>query len=382
MEDIKLKILVVHNAWEGSKKTSAVDIWRIWRPINELKKHTSWQIDEMPTFIKGIEKYKDSDEFTSEELERAAEHLGKYDIIWSTYFTNPSFYTLLRVVHAKYGTKFVMDVDDDIFAIKLDNPVWLRLTDENVYHMQCMVRDVDYLTTTTEELAEIFRERRPDRSADSVMVIPNFIGDDYKHEPLANKNPVIGYFGGSSHFFDLDKSHAIDALERIMHDNKQVRFESCGMIVEQYLPKARHTYNEGKQGFGWINEVFPRLNYDISLAPIDDSRFSAGKSMIKWMEATRMGSAVIATNYGPYKHLKDGHNALLVENTTEAWYEAMDKLLKDEKLRKRLVENARKDLEEYRIENKWSVIANMFRKVGRRDSKLLIPSTKILTDMV
>lgn len=359
-----MKILAVHNVRDDNKKTSAVDIWRIWRPIRELKKHVDWQIDEQPTFIKGIEKYKDATEFTHEELDKAAEHLGQYDIIWSTYFTNPTFYTLLRVVNARYGTKFILDVDDDMFAIKLDNPIWLKLTDENIFHMQCMIRDADYVTTTTEQLAHIFRERREDKSAESVMVIPNYIADDYKHEPFDNGNKIeIGYFGGSSHFNDLDKSGAIEAIEKIMHENKDVHFTTVGMVIEKYIPRGRYTYNEGAQGHGWINDVFPKLNFDIAIAPIDRSRFSMGKSNIKWQEATRMGAAFVGTNFGPYADLKNGVQALLVENTQDDWYEALNKLVKSQKLRKTLLEQSQKELELWRLEVNWPQHKEMFEKV-------------------
>jgi glycosyltransferase involved in cell wall biosynthesis len=358
-----MKILAVHNVSEGSKKTKAVDIWRIYRPIQHLKKNTDWQIDEQPTFIKGIEKYKDAQEFTPEELEKAAKHLGQYDIIWSTYFTNPTFYTLLRVVNAKYGTKFVLDVDDDLFAIKLDNPIWLKLTDENVWHMQCMVRDADYITTTTERLAHVIRERR-DQHDDTVFVLPNYIGDDYKNDPIDNgEEIVIGYFGGSSHFNDLDNSGAIEAVQKIMHENKNVRFVSCGMPIEKYLPKQRYSYDEGAPGLAWITDVFPRLNFDIAIAPIDNSRFSQCKSNIKWQESTRMGAAFVGSNIGPYSDLANGVNSLLVKNAQEDWYKALKKLVDDPRLRKTLVDQARKDLELWRVEVNWPHYVEVFKAV-------------------
>ncbi len=114
-EDL-IKILAVHGIDKKVllNRQKAVDLWRIARPIRELKKHVDWQIDEQVSFIPEIEKYKDLKDFTSEELEKAAEKLGEYDIIWSTYFANPTTYVLLKVVQEKYGTKFVMDVDDDL----------------------------------------------------------------------------------------------------------------------------------------------------------------------------------------------------------------------------------------------------------------------------
>lgn len=361
-----MKVLAVHGiGWDKKKlhKEKAVDLWRIKRPIDELKKHVDWQIDEQPTFIQGIEKYKDKDEFTSEELEKAAKHLGQYDIIWSTYFTNPSFYALLRAVNARYGTKFVLDIDDDMFGIKEDNPIWLKLSHENIFHMQCMIRDADYITTTTERLAHVIRERR-EQPPETVFVIPNYINDEYQHGPFDNNGQImIGYFGGSSHYNDLHESGALDAVQKIMHEHKNVRFTTVGMVVDKYIPKARYTYNPGMQGRGWIDKIFPSLDFDISIAPIDGSRFSECKSNIKWQESTRMGAAFVASNIGPYADLHTGVNALLVKNTAEDWYKALNKLVESHKLRKTLVEQAQKDLKFWRMEVNYPQLIEVFKAV-------------------
>jgi len=370
-----MKILAIHGiGWDKKqlKKEKAVDLWRIKRPIDELKKHVDWQIDEWSTLIPEIQKYNGVEEFSAEELESAAKKLGEYDIIWSIYFTNPVFYSLLRAVHARYGTRFVMDVDDDLFSIKIDNPVWLKLSDENVYHMQCMVRDVDYITTTTEELAQTLRSKRPDKKPESVIVVPNFIPDTYKHEPIDNgEDIVIGYMGGSSHIFDIDKSGMVEAVEKIMHEDKRVKFVSCGMPVEKYLPKGRYTYLEGAPSTDFVDKVFPELNFDISVAPLEECIFANGKSNIKWQESTRMGSAFVATNTGPYKTLNNGFNCLLVKNTPEDWYRALKRLVDKPDLRKKLVATAQHDLNSNRLEVNGHRIQSAFEFI-RKDSSVIL----------
>jgi glycosyltransferase involved in cell wall biosynthesis len=360
-----MKILAIHSVWGDDKKTKAVDMWRIWRPIRELRKHVDWQIDEQPTLIKEIANYADKQEFTDGELEKAAQQLGEYDVIWLTYFSNPTFYTLLRVVQARYGTRFILDVDDDLFSIKLDNPVWLKLTDDNVYHMQCMVRDADYLTTTTEDLAKVLRERRGQKP-ETVFVIPNYISDDYQHEPINSGEIIrIGYFGGSSHINDLYSTGLLEALEKLMHEYKHLHVETCGIPIETYLPKARYTYNPGAAGQAWVTDVFPRLNYDIALGPLEVCPFADGKSDIKWQESTRMGAAFVATNTGPYKYLKNEVNCLLVDNDVDKWYIALKRLVERPTLRKVLVDNARKDLLRRRLETNWGGLKRVLEMVAR-----------------
>lgn len=176
-----MKILAVHSVgWLGddTERESGVDLWRIYRPLEELKKHVDWQIDYQPTFIYGFENYKDRKEFTEEEMAKAAEKLGSYDIIFSSYQPDPGASALLDYVQAHYGTKFVLDVDDDMFSVNPHNPFWTIVDDWGVFVMQRMIRTQKYLTTTTQVLKERFGKRNEVNG--KVYVMPNFIPDTYQ----------------------------------------------------------------------------------------------------------------------------------------------------------------------------------------------------------
>ena len=153
-----MKILAIHNVGlTDNSKESAVAIWRIWRPLEELKKHVDWQIDYQRTFIKDIEKYKDLSEFTNEEVEAAGKHLGQYDIVFSSYHADAAAHSLMGAVSKIYGTKFILDDDDNSFAIDPTNPFWSVMTDDHAFVMQRICRTSEYVCTTTESLAETFR---------------------------------------------------------------------------------------------------------------------------------------------------------------------------------------------------------------------------------
>lgn len=363
-----MKILAIHSIFEDNQKMSAVDIWRVWRPLRELAKHTGWQIDAQPTFIKGLEEYKDESEFTEHELARAVEHLGQYDIVFSSYFPDHTPYTLMKVVKDRHGTQFVLDVDDNMFAVNEDNPFWTKVGHKQVWWMQAMIRDCDWLVTTTDVLANEFRARRaqePDNKApESVFVIPNYISADYQHPPLHN-DPwlVIGYFGGASHFYDLNESGVMPAIEKLMHEHKNIRLKAVGIPAAHYVPVKRYDFVDGKRGMGWITEVFPTLNMDIAIAPILDNAFNHGKSDIKYQEATAAHAAFVGSRIGPYQALHNGVNCLLVDNTQESWYKALKKLVEKPKLRQILLENATRDIRSRLIENNWMKYKRMFEQV-------------------
>lgn len=365
-----MKILGVGSAiLPNPDKQSQVDHWRIYRPLQELAKHVDWQIEHSPTFIPSFEKYQSKEEFTKEEMEKAFETLSQYDIIFSSYHPDPTAWTMLQVLEKRRGTQFVMDVDDDMFGINPDNPFWLKMTHEKVYWMQRMIANNHWITTPSETLAERFRERRPDFPADTVTAIPNYIADVYQHPPFDNGDKlVIGYMGGASHYADLHDTGVLEAIQKLMHENKNVHFKCVGQLVDTYLPRARVHREDGKRGTMFFDEVFPSLKMDIAVAPLLDNIFNRGKSNIKWQEMTRAGSVVVASDVGPYKDLKDGVNALLVkEHTPEAWYKALKQVVDRPKLRQILLENAQKDVMlNWRLENEgnWKKYKELFERVN------------------
>jgi hypothetical protein len=359
-----MKILVIHtNLNPDQEKHSAVDAWRLVRPIRELRKHTDWQIDEQPTLIPDFAKYKDKSEFTNEEMEAAFKHVCSYDIVFSSYQANPTMFTLLQVARDKVGTQYIMDVDDDMFAINPDNPIWTKMTDEKVYFMQRMIATNAWISTTTEELAKRFRERRTG-TPNTVFVNPNFINEDYQHPSFNNGDKmVVGYFGGSTHYKDIHNTGFLPALERVMHEHKNVYFKSVGMIIDHYLPKARVIIDDGKKGDAWLKELYPSLNFDISVGPLLDNIFNRGKSDIKWQESTRMGSLFVCSDVGPYSNL-DNRVALKTKNTEQDWYAALKKAVTAIEYRKQTVLMAQAVLKhENRLEDNWRYYKRMFETV-------------------
>lgn len=273
---------------------------------------------------------------------------------------------MLKVLEEKYGVQYIMDIDDDMFSINPDNPFWQKMTDEKCYWMQCMIRDNTWISTTTPELAKVFRDRR-DQPEDSVFINPNYITDDYKQNSFDNGDKiVIGYFGGSSHYADIHETGMVEAMQKIMHENKNVYFKAVGMPIESYLPRKRYSFVEGKRFNGWMNDIYPNLAMDIALGPLKHDLFNQGKSNIKWQEATRAGALFVGSNYGPYKDL--GGKAVLVdENTPEAWYKALKRAIEDTEYRKSIIKVAQDDLKSnWRIEDNWQQYKTMFETVYRR----------------
>lgn len=359
-----MKILAIHSIQDPPlKNESAIDIWRVWRPLEELKKHVDWQIDYQTSIIKDVENLESASDV---DIEAIGAQLGEYDIIFSSYQPQPNVFALLHAVEKKYGTKFVLDVDDDMFNIEPDSLFWRMATKQDEFMMQTMLKLSKYITTTSKVLADRFAKASEVDA--KITVIPNYIPDAYRSE--ANRETdkiVIGYFGGASHYFDLHETGILPAVKKIMHKYKNVHFVSVGVPIDYYLPNARTSHIEGINGRKWIDELFPTLSIDIAVAPVRHSKFAEGKSNIKWLESTRMGAAFVASNVGPYRELSNA-TATRVANIDQDWYRALEQLVLNAAERKRLVEKSAEEISEnWRLEDHWMAYKDMFEEIYKHE---------------
>lgn len=361
-----MRLLAIHSVGDETdgRTSPPVHVWRIWRPIRELKKHVDWEIDEQHHLIEHIAD-DDSPDYTPVEIEVAAKNLGTYDVVFLSYsILNAQAYALMLAVTARHGTQFVIDCDDNVFSINEHNPIWLTVSHDRMYDLQTILRDAAWVTTTTERLASVLRERRPQYARQTVGVLPNYITDDYKHPPIKHDDKiVIGYFGGSSHFADLNDTGFRKAMRDIMRKHKNVHFRTVGIPLDIPMPRSRESFVDAVRGLKFISDVYPTLDMDIAVAPLEANVFNDGKSNIKWQEATRAGAAFVCSALGPYADLP-ASVAVKVGDSRAQWFAALESVVVDRQSRLRLMRNAQHELaENWRLEDHWPVYRDYFEAV-------------------
>lgn len=88
------------------------------------------------------------------------------------------------------------------------------------------------------------------------------------------------------------------------------------------------------------------VKFDIGIMPLLDTEWNCGKCAKKLLDYFGAGLATVSSPVGMNKEIVvNGKNGYLARNDKE-WYEKLEKLIKDVKLRKRLGENARKTITE------------------------------------
>ena len=88
--------------------------------------------------------------------------------------------------------------------------------------------------------------------------------------------------------------------------------------------------------------IMGELRPDILIGPLQKSRTAMSKCPNKYLEYSIVGAVGVYSNMPPYADvITSGENGILVENNSEEdWYQALESLLQDERLRKKLSTSA------------------------------------------
>lgn len=367
MRILGVRVHSLYNEEEG--KISPVDHWRIHRPLLELKKHTDWDIDLVTKWVSQDDIKDVGFKFELDEIGR------KYDIIFSSYLRNAWSYTLVKYLEDTFGTKYVMDIDDNLFNVSDWNPSKQSLLSikhkdfgkplREVDVIRSIVRDVKHLTVTTKPLRRSMEKIRTG-SKGEVTVLKNLIPlSFYEHPgPKDNDTIVIGWQGSAHHGGDLLNTGFVEGLKQVLKDNPEVRFHTNTSfpVEEAKIPKDRIKVFKSYKGTDAWQKLFGRLRFDINCCPLEEHPFNDGKSNIKWQEGSLMGAASVCSQAYPYRRtVRHGEDGLLVPNTPENWQFSLEALVRDESLRKTMAAKAKQRVrEEFSLEKNWTIYKDYF----------------------
>lgn len=361
MLGVKICALETHSG--GEARTAAVDYWRIVNPL----KHTKLDVD----FKKSLIDPKDN-----KSIEKSWVDVGKkYDILYSSYIDSAKPYAYLRAIEEKYGLIHVMDLDDNIYEVDEMSPAALAYSkgSETLLQSAVIVNDVEYVTVTTKNLKdtlERYGRKKP------TFVMPNYIDAKLWEMPKPkerddNKVNII-YQGSSTHFSDITNTGFLEACLRIYdtYGNK-VHFYFMGMppigFVERF-PRGRVDYIKGERDYYDFVKVWKekRHKFDIGVAPLLQSSFNDCKSEIKYYEGAMSYLPMVLSKAPNYlKVATNDVNGFLVDNTPQAWFDRLQRLVDSHRLRKTMGEMAHKNvLDNYTIDKKAYLWEELLKEIG------------------
>lgn len=255
----------------------------------------------------------------------------------------------------KDGSCLIYTIDDNLLDIKSQLIFNHSLTNQQLMVVRYFAREADGIIVSTEYLKERFQHLNK-----KIFVVPNALDEGLfqgqtKRNKSDRKRRVIGYMGTHTH--DADLMMVIQALRTILRKNSdslELQLVGCiadSSVIDSFKGLPIKVLDIGNNGdypnfMRWMSQT---LEWDLAIAPLENNSFTRCKSDIKFLDYSALGLAGIYSDVASYnntvRHLETGY---LAANNVEAWIEAFESLLGDDRLRTQIANNAR----EYVLSNR------------------------------
>lgn len=255
------------------------------------------------------------------------------------------------------GGKILFDIDDDLLCrdgVARRTGRTPEQVEELAERIESLASIADIVTVSMPALYLRMRE-----VAENVKLIPNFLDEDLwwisterpaGSDVFAKKegDPIrIGYIGTPTH--DQDLEIVVQAVQKISQEfGEKVEVEVIGAFERRAPMFGKRVALPKKTEYpNFVEWLGKRVHWDIGIIPLVDDEFNRSKSFLKFIEYSALNLAIVCSDVETYSSVaKDGVNALVVSNTTDAWYKALRKLVVDKSLRRSLAANAYRQLRE------------------------------------
>ncbi|MGV8803674.1 MAG: glycosyltransferase [Polaromonas sp.] len=251
----------------------------------------------------------------------------------------------------KNHIRLVYDLDDFLLQLPADHPEQAVYAPKSAA-VSRWLNEADEVWVSTDALRAKIAVLNP-----RVQTIKNYLDEQLwiKPEPV-NRPDEVGrrlrllYMGTQTHQADFELIK--NALYRI----KKEFFNAIDIFL---IGVTSHSSNEkwyetiippstvGSSYPAFVNWITQCSPFDIGVTPLVDNEFNRCKSAIKFLDYSALGMATLASDLGVYAPIRDGENGFLVENTEEAWYHALKKVLTDLPLLERIRRVAQREVYEF-----------------------------------
>ena len=268
------------------------------------------------------------------------------DRTWTPYVA-PELVEQLVQKARRAGSRIVFSLDDDLIDANAYFPFRRIFSDAQVTSVRYLASRADHIVTSTYPLQKRLSALNP-----SISVIQNHLDEQLFPSTLPEEPPgdnvTIGYMGTASHEADL--LGILEPLRALLSRNRnRISLELVG-VVDEFRMKAmfgnlpvtlRTPPRECVEYPDFVKWMRTSLAWDIGLAPLDDTPFTACKSDIKWLDYAFLGIPGIFSRTPAYQDsVTDGETGLLVDATPQAWYDALLNMTEDVALRGRIRKTA------------------------------------------
>lgn len=150
----------------------------------------------------------------------------------------------------------------------------------------------------------------------------------------------VGFHGTRAHLADLQ--HIAPVLRHLHDTSPRVSLE---VMLGSHTPAELQGLErlESPKAMSWkdFRGYQQQRRIHIGLAPLLDSTFNRGKSFIKFLDISAMGGVGVYSQRPPYTEIVEhGVTGILVDDTPQAWYDALRYLVEHPDTARRMAMNA------------------------------------------
>jgi len=265
-------------------------------------------------------------------LEKAIASSEADIVMWQRQYL-PESLMLTRALKQK-GIIVGSNIDDNVWKLPDGNPAKQIYQGETLARYEQILREVDFLTTSTPYLKKLALKFNPNVYVERNLVEPHYNefvapGRDKGQEDTIR----IGWHLTVHHSSDAEIIK--DVISAITQKYSQVRWIMMGWLPPSVakLPKNKWEYFD----FVPVDAFYPALaslDFDIGIAPLQDNPFNWGKTHRKFSEYAILGIPCILSPILPYLGLDKEEVAILPEkNSTENWVKALSFLIEHQEER-------------------------------------------------
>jgi glycosyltransferase involved in cell wall biosynthesis len=294
------------------------------------------------------------------------------DRLWRPDISPASAEALLENIHAR-DVRLIYALDDSFLDLPAEKKDW-DPTEDRLQVVRLFLSQADGILVTTQALREKFINFNSNIAVVShaldERLLPAWRSSEGKNlslkekldkyivsllykrtSPLYFTRPkpkVIGYMGTLTH--DDDLMMVLPALRAVWQRHlEEIEFQIVGVVGRpdtrqalKGLPVRILKPSPKKAEYSRFMSWFSRcLDWDIAIAPLQDTPFNRCKSDVKFLDYSALGTAGIYSRVPAYEtSVRHKQTGWLAENKVEAWIEALEELLADNHLRRQLAQNA------------------------------------------
>lgn len=277
-------------------------------------------------------KYKDLAEVKSEDIQSS-------DIVYCIRYYHEAAHNLLNRTHQE-GKPFIWYIDDNYNAITFKDGTPLHQSMRN-YQYEYMFENSDYVIVNNIKIYQLGKEL-----TEKIECLPTYqIVTHSEYQKRKPENIIrFGFMGTLNRDGDFD--FVVIAINKILEKYKnRVEVEFIGYYPSNLKQTDQIHHFEFVKDYDEFRAFFESREWDFALAPLSDTQFNRSKTNNKYREYSSFSIPAIYSKISTYENcVIDKENGILVENNSSDWFHAIDLLIEDSGLRKKIGANAKQDI--------------------------------------